>query len=411
MRTRQAGMAFILVTILLDTLGAGIVIPIMPQLVASFVQGDVSAAAVYYGYFVAVFAAMQFLFAPTLGALSDQYGRRPILLFSLFGMGVNYLLMATAPTLGWLFLGRVIAGISAANISAANAYIADVSPPGLRARNFGLVGAAFGIGFIVGPLLGGLFGAFGLRVPFLVAAALTLANALYGLFVLPESLAVQNRRPYSLRQSNPFMSLGFLGRYPVVLRLVATLVCFYLAQQALYTTWVLYTTYRFNWNTWQQGISLGFFGGMTALVQAGLLPLLLPRLGERRAIVAGLASSAVGYVLYGLATEGWMMYAIIAGTALTFIVQPAVQGLITGVVSPSEQGRVQGAIAGLLSLTAVVGPLIATSLFSYFTAPARAVHVPGAPFFLGALLMLVGLLLALRSFRQPAAPALAGRRI
>lgn len=396
-------MAFILVTILLDTLGAGIVIPIMPQLVASFVPGDLSTAAVYYGYFVAVFSAMQFLFAPTLGALSDQFGRRPILLLSLFGAGVNYLLMATAPTLGLLFLGRIVAGISAANISAANAYIADISPSGQRARNFGLVGAAFGIGFIVGPLVGGLFGAYGLRVPFFVAAALTLGNALYGLFVLPESLAKQNRRRYHLRQSNPFMSLGFLGRYPVVLRLVATLVCFYLAQQALYTTWVLYTTYRFEWDSWQQGISLGFFGGVTALVQAGLLPILLPRLGERRAIVAGLLSSAVGYVLYGLATEGWMMYAIIAGTGLTFMVQPAVQGFITNVVSAGEQGRVQGAIASLLSLTAIFGPILATSLFGYFTAPERAVSVPGAPFFLGALLMLLGLLFALRTFRQPVA--------
>lgn len=393
-------MAFIFVTILLDTLGAGIVIPILPQLVASFVQGDVSVAARYYGYFVAVFSAMQFLFAPTLGGMSDQFGRRPVILFSLFGAGVNYLLMATAPTLWLLFVGRIIAGISAANVTAANAYIADVSPPDQRARNFGLVGAAFGIGFIVGPLLGGLFGTFGLRVPFVVAAILTLANALYGLFVLPESLAQENRRPFQWHQANPFESLGFLGRYPVVLRLVATLICVYLAQQALYSTWVLYTTYRFSWDAWQQGISLGFFGGMTALIQAVLLPVLLPRFGEQRAIVVGLVSSVLGYLLYGLASQGWMMYAIIVGTSLSFIVQPAVQGLVSNAVSADEQGKVQGAITSLLSVTAVIGPIVATSLFSFFTAPERTLSVPGAPFFLGALLMLLGLFFVLRTFRH-----------
>jgi DHA1 family tetracycline resistance protein-like MFS transporter len=407
MRTRQAGLGFIFVTIVLDVLGAGMVIPVLPQLVASLVQGDVSSAAQYYGYFVALFSAMQFLFAPALGGLSDQYGRRPVLLLSLFSAAINYVLLAVAPNLTLLFVGRVLAGVSAANITAANAYIADISLPEQRARNFGLLGAAFGIGFIVGPLLGGVLGSFGERVPFWAASALTLLNALYGLFVLPESLPAESRRRFQWREANPLRSLRGLGRHAVVLSLVGTLVCTYLAQQALYTTWVLYTTYRFNWNSWEQGISLAFFGASTALVQAALLPVLLPRLGERRALVLGLASSVVGYVLYGLATAGWMMYVIIAATGLSFVIQPAVQALITNAVPADEQGAIQGALTSLLSLTAIVGPIIATELFSYFTAPARSTPVPGAPFFLGAVLMLAASLLAVRLFKRGHVPEVA----
>ena len=405
MPTRQAGLAFIFVTIFLDVLGLGIVIPILPQLIASFLNGDVSAAAQYYGYFIAIFAAMQFLFAPILGALSDQYGRRPILLVSLFGAGLDYLLLAVAPTLSLLFLGRIIAGITAASFTAANAYIADVSPPEQRAQNFGVVGAAFGLGFIVGPLLGGIFGIWGPRVPFIVAGILTLLNWLYGFFVLPESLAPHLRRRFRWRAANPVASLGGLGRYPVVLSLTATIICTNFAQQCLQSTWVLYTTYRFDWNTWQQGLSLALFGIMAAIIQAGLLRILLPRLGERRALVIGLLSSMIGFVLYGLATQGWMMYAILVGTALGFIAQPAAQGLIANAVGADEQGTIQGALTSLLSLTGIVAPVTATTIFSRFTSPTQALQVPGAPFFLGAALTLLGLFLALRSFTRLPSPA------
>jgi MFS transporter, DHA1 family, tetracycline resistance protein len=404
MQTRQAGLGFIFVTIVLDVLGAGMVIPVLPQLVASLVEGDVNTAAQYYGYFVGLFSAMQFIFAPAFGGLSDQYGRRPVLLLSLFGAALSYVLLAFAPNLTLLFIGRAVAGVSAANITAANAYIADISPPDQRARNFGLLGAAFGIGFIVGPLLGGVLGSFGERVPFLVAGALSLLNALYGLFVLPESLPPERRRKFEWREANPLRSLNALGRYAVVLNLVGTLLCTNLAQQALYTTWVLYTTYRFNWNSWEQGISLAFFGAMTAIFQAVLLPVLLPRLGERRALVLGLITSVVAYVLYGLATTGWMMYVIIAASGLSFIIQPAVQALITNAVPGDEQGAIQGAVTSLFSLTAIIGPIIATELFSYFTAPARSVTIPGAPFFLAALLMLIASLLAVRTFTRRHAP-------
>lgn len=405
MRTRTAGLAFIFVTIFLDVLGLGIVIPILPGLIASFLGGDVSAAAQYYGYFIAVFAAMQFLFAPVLGALSDQYGRRPVLLVSLFGAGLDYVLLAVAPTLALLFVGRVIAGITAASFTAANAYIADVSPPEKRAQNFGLIGAAFSLGFIIGPVLGGVLGSLGPRVPFMAAGTLTLLNWLYGFFVLPESLAPENRRRFSLREANPLASLRGLGRYPVVISLTATIVCTNLAQQSLQATWVLYTTYRFAWSTWQQGLSLAMFGILAAVIQAGLLRVLMPRLGERRALVIGLLSSLIGFVLYGMATQGWMMYVVMVGTALGFLAQPAAQGLISNAVAADEQGAVQGAQASLLSLTGIVAPVIATGIFSYFTAADQPFKLPGAPFFLGAVLTLVGLLLALRTFGRLRVPA------
>jgi len=398
MRNRQAGKAFIFVTLFLDIMGAGIVFPILPELITSFTQGDVSVASRYYGYFVATFAAMQFLFSPVLGALSDQYGRRPVLLISLFGAGLDYLLMSIAPTLALLFLGRIVAGITAASYTVASAYMADVSPPEKRAQDFGLIGAAFGLGFILGPVLGGLLGSFGPRVPFVVAGVLTLVNWLYGYFVLPESLTPENRRPFAWRQANPAAAFGALRRYPGVLGLTTVIVCWNLAMQALVSTWVLYNSYRFSWSTQQQGLSLALFGAMAALVQAGLLRFLIAWWGERRVLVVGLINSVVGLALYGTAMQGWMMYAIIVVTALGAATQPAGQGLIANQVRADEQGAVQGALVSLFSAVGVISPLIATTLFSYFTAPERAVKVPGAPFFFGAVLTFLSLLLALYMF-------------
>jgi DHA1 family tetracycline resistance protein-like MFS transporter len=402
--TQRAGLTFIIVTIFLDMMGLGIVFPILPQLIASFTNGDVSVAAQYYGYFIALFAAMQFLFSPVLGALSDQYGRRPVVLLSLLGAGLDYVLLSFAPTLALLFVGRLIAGITSASLTAANAYIADVSPPEKRAQNFGVIGAAFGLGFIVGPLLGGLLGGLGPRVPFMAAGLLTLLNWLYGFFVLPESLAPENRRPFSWRRANPLGSLGALGRYPLVLNLTATIICTNLAGLALQSTWVLYTNYRFSWTTWEQGLSLAVVGVLAVAVQAGLVRVILPRLGERRVLVFALVNSAVGSVLYGLATQGWMMYAILIGTGLSFLAQPAAQGIISNAVRPDEQGTIQGALTSVLSLSAVIGPLIATAVFSYFTAPEQAFKLPGSAFFLGSALTLLGLILALRTFARFPAP-------
>ncbi len=399
MRRQSAGMGFILITVFIDMLGLGIVIPILPQLIASFLNGDLSAAAQYYGYFVALFAAMQFLFSPVLGGLSDQYGRRPVLLVSLLGGGLDYMLLSFAPTLAWLFVGRLISGTTAASFTVANAYIADVSRPEDRAKNYGLIGAAFGLGFIIGPALGGMLGAFGPRVPFMAAGALTLLNWLYGFFVLPESLPKQNRRRFKWRTANPLASISALGRYPVVIGLTAIIVCANLAGFALQSTWVLYTTYRFAWTTWDTGLSLALVGVISMVVQGGLIRVILSRIGERRALVLALVNSLIGYLLYGLATQGWMMYAILAGTALSFIAMPAAQGLISNAVRPDEQGAVQGALTSVMSLTGIFGPVAATEVFSFFTSPGQP-QIPGAPFFLGAMLTALGLLLALRAVRQ-----------
>jgi DHA1 family tetracycline resistance protein-like MFS transporter len=365
----------------------------------------VSAAARYYGYFIAVFAAMQFLFAPILGALSDQYGRRPVLLLSLFGAGLDYILLSFAPTLWLLFVGRIIIGITSASFTAANAYIADVSPPEKRAQNFGMVGAAFGLGFIIGPAIGGLLGSFGPRVPFMAAGVLTLVNWLYGFFILPESLPPENRRRFAWRNANPVASLGALGRNPSVLGLTAVITCATIAMQIYPSVWVLYTTYRFGWNTALQGFALALFGLTSAVIQAVLLRFLIGRLGDRRVLVLGLVFTVIGYLAYGLATEGWMMWAIIVATGLSAATQPAVQGMISNQVNPDEQGAIQGALASLFSVAGVITPLIATALFSYFTAAERSVKVPGVPFFLAAALALLGLILALRIFRRLPAPS------
>ncbi|MFN8472971.1 MAG: TCR/Tet family MFS transporter [Anaerolineae bacterium] len=399
MRNRQAGLIFIFVTLLIDVLGLGIIIPVLPQLVGDLVGGDLSVAAYYYGWLLAAYAAAQFIFAPIMGSLSDRYGRRPVVLMALFGAGVDYLFMAIAPTLGLLFVGRIIAGIMGASFTVGNAYIADVSPPEKRAQNFGLVSAAFGIGFIIGPAIGGIIGTIGPRAPFVAAAVLTLINWLYGFFVLPESLAPENRRPFTWSRAHPIGSLMALGRYPVVLGLTATIVLVSLAGQALQSTWVLYTTYRYDWSTAQNGISLAVFGAVSIVVQLWLLRLLMPRLGERRAMVIGLLCNAIAFFLYGFASQGWMLYLVMIGTCLAFLTNPAAQGLISRQVGPNEQGAVQGALTSIVALTGIVGPPLATELFARFTQEGAPVIIPGIAFYMAGVLSLIGLGLALRAFR------------
>ncbi len=399
MRNRQAGLIFIFITLLIDVLGLGIIIPVLPQLVGELVGGDLSVAAYYFGWLLAAYAAAQFIFAPIMGSLSDRYGRRPVVLLALFGAGVDYLFMAVAPTLWLLFVGRTIAGIMGASFTVGNAYIADISPPEKRAQNFGLVTAAFGVGFIIGPALGGIIGVLGPRAPFVAAAVLTLINWLYGFFVLPESLVPENRRMFAWSRANPVGSLLALGRYPVVLGLTATIVLVSLAGQALQSTWVLYTTYRFDWTTAQNGISLAVFGAVSIVVQIWLLRVLMPRLGERRAMVIGLLSNAAAFFFYGLVSQGWMLYVVMVATCLAFLTNPAAQGLISRQVGPTEQGAVQGALTSLVALTGIVGPPLATELFAHFTRPEASVQIPGIAFYMAAALSLVGLLLAIRAFR------------
>ena len=386
---RTPALAFIFVTLLIDVLGFGLVIPVFPALLAQIspVHGSAAAqashSATVLGWMSTTFGLMQFVFAPILGGLSDRYGRRPVLLVSLACAAADYVLCALAPSLTFLFLGRVIAGITAASFTSASAYIADVSPPEERSKNFGLIGAAFGAGFILGPALGGVVGNSDPRAPFWVAAALCLLNFLFGLFVLPESLAPENRRDFDLRRANPFGTFRVLFGVGWVVLLVGALTLLYLAQSALQNTWSISTEYRFGWHPREIGISLALIGAMSILVQMVLLRRMLPALGEAKTLLVGLVFQVVGFVGFGLATRSAWMYAITAVWCLSFVSGPATQGLISKRFGADEQGTVQGGLTSLQSLTSIVGPLVATGVFAYFTAPGHA-HLPGAPFLLGA---------------------------
>ncbi len=399
MQNKPAAVRFILVTVLLDMLGIGLIIPVLPKLVTTLYGGDLSAGSHIFGWFVAAYALMQFLCAPALGNLSDAYGRRPVLLLSLLGAGLDYLMMAFAPTWQWLFVGRVISGVTGANIAVANAYIADVTAPEERAKSFGLLGACFGVGFIFGPAVGGLLGEYGLRAPFLAAAGLNLCNTLYGFFVLPESHAPANRRAFDWSRVNPLASLRALARFPVVLGLTATILLDRIAHDSLPSTWVLFTTYRFNWTPWQNGLSLTLVGISFAVVSGGLTGKIVGKLGERRALIFGLCVSATGYLMYGLATQGWMLYAIIAATSIGGIAGAALMALITKLVPANEQGALQGALGSVQSVAAIIGPLMATGLFGYFTSAHAPVQLPGAAFLASALLVAIAIVLAVRSAR------------
>ena len=391
---RKPALAFIFVTLVLDVLGIGLIIPITPRLIESF-QGTVATASKTYGALVALYSLMQFAFAPILGSLSDRFGRRPVILLSLLGSGLDYFLLAYAPNISWFFVGRVIAGITGANFAAASAYIADISPPEKRAANFGLIGAAFGLGFILGPALGGLLGNIGLRMPFVVAGALTLLNALYGLFVLPESHAPENRRAFSWARSNPVGALLHLKTYPMVIGLAGSYFLIYFAHQVFPSTWVLYTEHRYHWNTKQTGLSLAVVGATTMIVQGGLTRLVVARLGEKKSAILGLSIAAMAYAAYGLAAQGWMMYLILVFGSLGSITGPSIQGLISRNVGANEQGGVQGSLASLSGISGFLAPPVATGLFSRYVQT-----VPGAPFFCSCALIILALLLALRSFQR-----------
>jgi len=403
---RRPAVAFIFVTLVLDVLGIGLIIPITPRLIEWFQHSNVEEASRTYGLLVALYSLMQFIGAPVLGSLSDRFGRRPVILLSLLGSGLDYFLLAYAPSLSWFFVGRIISGLTGANFSAASAYIADVSPPEKRAANFGLIGAAFGLGFILGPALGGLLGNIGLRMPFVVAGSLTLLNALYGWFVLPESLAPENRRAFSWARSNPVGALLHLKKYPMVLGLAGTYFLIYFAHQVLPSTWVLYTEHRYHWSYGQTGASLAVVGLMAAIVQGGLTRIIVGKIGERKSAVLGLSVAALAYVGYGLATEGWMIYLVLVFGSLGGITGPAVQGLISRNVGADEQGGVQGSLASLSGISGFIGPPIATALFGRF------VHSqPGAAFFFSAGLIIVALALAVRSFQRNRAASTAAEPV
>jgi DHA1 family tetracycline resistance protein-like MFS transporter len=388
---------------LLDTLGLGLIIPVAPRLVESFLGDDLKAASHWFGFMVSLYAVMQFFFAPVLGGLSDRFGRRPVILVSLLGAAISYLISGFAPALWWLFVGRTIAGITGASFSCAGAYIADITPPEKRAQSFGLIGAVFGLGFILGPALGGVLGDHGLRLPYFVGAGLNGANLLYGIFVLPESLAKENRRSFSLARSNPIGSLRLLASHPIVLGFTGTMVCAFLAQWVMQSVWTLHTQERFGWKLRDVGISLMTVGLLMALVQGVLVRAVVRRIGERRSLLFGMLMGVVGQALMGLATKGWMMLAAIAPLALGGLASPAIQAIISREVGPKEQGELQGGLNSLNGVAAIVGPLVGTTLLATFAPETAPVRIPGAAFFAASAFNLVGLLLALRVLaRRPA---------
>lgn len=396
----KSGILFILITILIDCIGFGIIIPIMPELIQQLTGGDISEASRYGGWLLVAYSIMQFLFSPVLGSLSDQMGRRPILLISLFGMGVDYIFLAFAPSIGWLFLGRIFAGISGASITTASAYIADVSPPEKRAQNFGLIGAAFGLGFIIGPVIGGVFAQYGIRVPFMIAAGLSLINWLYGYFILPESLKLENRRKFDWKRANPIGALKQIRKYPSLLGLLIALLILYLAAQSTQSIWSYYTIEKFNWNAAWVGYSLGFVGLTVAIVQGGLIRIIIPKFGNKRSIQMGLILYVLGFVMFSLASKGWMMFAFMMPYALAGVTGPAIQGIISKEIPPNEQGELQGIMTALMSIASIFGPLLMTNLFFYFTAKDTPVHFPGAPFMMAALLTCLAIVICNRSLKK-----------
>ena len=396
-KNRNAAVGFIFITLLIDVIGFGVIIPVMPKLISQLKQVDISTASRYGSFLMFAYAAVQFICAPILGNLSDKYGRRPVLLFSLFGFGIDYLFLALAPTYGWLFIGRIIAGITGASFTTGAAYIADVSTAENRAKNFGMIGAAFGLGFIIGPLIGGLLGSLGPRVPFYAAATLALLNCTYGYFVLPESLSKENRRPFNWKRANPVGSLLHLKKYPAITGLALSILFIYIAAHAVMSTWSYYGIYRFNWNERMIGLSLGMVGLMVALVQGLLIRFINPKLGNERSIYFGVGLYTIGMLLFALANQGWMMFLFIVPYCLGGVTMPALQAIMAGHVPRNEQGELQGGITSLMSLAAIIGPLLMNNLFFYFTHNNAPVHLPGAPYFLGSVLMFCSALIAYKT--------------
>jgi DHA1 family tetracycline resistance protein-like MFS transporter len=392
-------LAFIFITVLVDTIGFGIILPVTPQLIMDLTGEGVGEASIQGGWLAFSYAIAQFLCGPVIGNLSDRFGRRPVLLASLLAFGVDYALMGVAPTIAWLFLGRVVAGIAGAAHTTANAFVADISSPEKRAQNFGMIGAAFGVGFILGPAIGGLLGGLGPRAPFFAAAALALANLVYGFVVLPESLSPEVRRPFSWKRANTLGTLVHMRRYPVVWGIAGAMFLWQLAHQVLPNTWAYYTKLKLGWSESEIGLSLAFVGVTMAVVQGGLTRVIVPRIGEQLAVLVGLTDGMIGFLGYAFADRGWMMYAFLGFAALTGLAYPSMNALMSRQISPTAQGELQGGVASLYSLTAIIGPLIMTQLFGYFASAAAPIYFPGAAFVFSAMLTVASIALFLRAIR------------
>lgn len=400
-------LVFVTITVLIDVIGFALIIPVLPALLVELTGDTVNRAAIDGGWLAFMYAAAQFLCAPVLGNLSDRFGRRPLLLFAIGALAIDYVVMGLAPTLGWLFLGRTISGIAGASFTPAYAYVADVTPRERRAQSFGMISAAFGIGFILGPALGGLLGGFGPRTPFFAAAMLSLLNFAYGWLVLPESLPAERRRPFEWKRANPLGTLAQLRRQRVVLGMLGALFLWMLGHQVMPATWSFYTKFRFGWSEPMIGASLAVAGLMMAGSQAGLLRLLVPRLGERRAALAGIAIATIGYLGYATATEGWMMFAWLGTWLFGALVMPVTNALMSRRVAADAQGELQGAVASLYSLSSIAGPPLMAQLFGRFSAPDAALQLPGAAFLAAAALSIACCVIywAVTRERGVAAPA------
>ena len=394
----KAALFFIFITVFIDVIGLGIIIPVVPSLIIDLTGQTISNAAEYGGLLMFIYAGTQFLFAPMIGALSDRFGRRPLLLCSLCAYGLNYLLLAWAPTMTWLFFARFLSGITGATTTTASAYVADISAPEEKAQNFGLLGAAFGLGFIIGPVIGGLLGEFGARLPFIAAAALSLINFIYGYFILPESLTSQKRRSFELNRANPFGALKIISNFSAAgLFLVFFLI--YLSHHATQSTWTYYTMFKFGWDEAMVGISLGVVGICVAVVQGGLTRWCIPKMGLTNAVYLGIGAYIIGFLGFSWAPNGKIMLAMIMPYALGGFAGPSLQGIISNQVPANMQGELQGVLTSLISFSAIIGPPVMTQSFSYFST-SGALYIPGAPFILGAFLSIVALIIGVKTLGQ-----------
>jgi len=396
MKNKQAAIGFIFLTLLIDVIGFGIIIPVLPKLLADMKGIGINEASKYGGYLLFAFAVAQFIFSPFMGNLSDQFGRRPILLASLLGFSIDYLILAFAPDFWWFFVGRVIAGITGASFTTAAAYIADISTPETRSKNFGMIGAAFGLGFIIGPFMGGVLGQYDVKLPFYTAAALSFANFLYGYFILPESLSIENRRTFDIKRANPLGTLQQLIKYKKIVWLLVAYVFLYLGSHAVQSTWNYFTMYRFSWSEAMVGYSLAIVGILVAVVQAGLAQKSAHFFGLERSIVAGFGLYTIGMFLFAFATQSWMLFVFLIPYCFGGIAMPNLQSYMVGQVEPNQQGELQGGLTSLMSVTTIIGPVMMTSIFYYFTTDSAPFHFPGAAFFLGGICMAISFFITYR---------------
>ncbi|MFQ5438487.1 MAG: TCR/Tet family MFS transporter [Paracoccaceae bacterium] len=382
---------FLLITVMIDSMGIGLIMPVMPNLIIELGSGDLSRAAIWGGRMAALFAIMQFLFGPLVGNLSDRFGRRPVLLVSLAVMALDYLVMGFATAIWMLVIIRMIGGVTSATQSTANAYMADISEADQKTQNFGLVGAAFGIGFIIGPLFGGLLGQLGPRAPFFAAAGLAAANTVFGYFILPETVTDQIRRPFSWSRANPFAAFRYIGRLPGVTRLLIVSFLYSIAFFVYPSVWAYFTQEKFDWDPAMIGVSLAVFGASMAIVQGGLIRLIIPRFGEHYTVVLGLAINVLAFTIYALAFDGWQVFALAPITSLGAVTGPALQGIMSRTASDDQQGELQGVLTSISAMSIIISPLMMTGTFSYFTRDGAPFHFAGAPFVLASLLVMASL--------------------